>query len=169
MQLFLDYDGVMVDFHKYAKQLLGVSCKEFQDEYGDQILWDTTSYLNPEFWLKLELLPDAMTLYDAVKHLYPIILTGAPKEMPSAIPQKKKSIKQYFGEWQMNNSIICRVSEKPKYCNPGDILIDDRLVSKKKWEKVGGIFILHTSAANSIQELEKLGVLKEKDVGHSLD
>ena len=33
---------------------------------------------------------------------------------------------------------------------PGDILIDDWPKYKHLWEEAGGIFILHTSAAQSI-------------------
>jgi len=40
------------------------------------------------------------------------------------------------------------------------ILIDDRLKLKEDWEKKGGIFIHHTSAAASLRMLEEQGVLK---------
>ena len=41
---------------------------------------------------------------------------------------------------------------------PVPVLIDDRASLKERWEEAGGVFILHTSGAESIAALEKLGL-----------
>jgi len=47
---------------------------------------------------------------------------------------------------------------KAKYAAPNHILIDDRDKSTNPWRKAGGIGILHTSAADTIAQLQKLGL-----------
>jgi hypothetical protein len=42
--------------------------------------------------------------------------------------------------------------------NAFSILIDDRADTIREWDSQGGIGILHTSAANTIQQLKKLGL-----------
>jgi hypothetical protein len=34
------------------------------------------------------------------------------------------------------------------------VLVDDRLKTQESWEEMGGVFIFHTSAKNSIAELK---------------
>ena len=53
----------------------------------------------------------------------------------------------------------CQSSKKWTYCQHGDILIDDRYRYAKKWEKAGGIFILHKSAAETIKKLQDMRII----------
>jgi len=47
---------------------------------------------------------------------------------------------------------------KKNYAAPNHILIDDRESNIDQWRAAGGIGILHTSAAGTIQQLKKLGL-----------
>jgi hypothetical protein len=47
---------------------------------------------------------------------------------------------------------------KAEYAEPNAILIDDQPKSIDPFIAAGGIGILHTSAANTIKELKKLGL-----------
>jgi hypothetical protein len=47
---------------------------------------------------------------------------------------------------------------KAAYAKPNHILIDDREKSIQPWREAGGIGILHTSAADTISQLQKLGL-----------
>jgi hypothetical protein len=61
--------------------------------------------------------------------------------------------------WSYNKNLECR---RRRDRDNADILIDDRPNSHKlqeKWENTGGIFIHHTSAENTIQQLIQLGVI----------
>ena len=49
--------------------------------------------------------------------------------------------------------IVCMSRDKRNYCQPGDVLIDDRPHFQAKWEGAGGVWITHTSAAESITKL----------------
>jgi hypothetical protein len=55
--------------------------------------------------------------------------------------------------------LILRSAErKQEFATPNSILIDDRADNIQRWKDVGGVGIHHTSAENTINELEKLGL-----------
>jgi hypothetical protein len=65
-------------------------------------------------------------------------------------------------EWHC--SVITCWSECKQYeSGVGKVLIDDRVDLKSSWEAAGGIFIHHTSAADSIRQLKHLGILPSDD------
>jgi hypothetical protein len=47
---------------------------------------------------------------------------------------------------------------KADFAGPGKILIDDRKDTIDSWNANGGIGILHTSTANTIEQLQKVGL-----------
>jgi hypothetical protein len=49
-------------------------------------------------------------------------------------------------------------AQKQIFAAEGKILIDDMEQTIREWKNAGGIGILHTSAANTIKELKKLGL-----------
>ena len=154
MQLFLDCDGVLADFVGGATKLLGMHPNEFEDRFGEAEMWNRIEQKH-DFFGTLEPLPDAYELFNAVKHLNPVILTGRPRG-EWAVEQKLKFRDKYFPETEM---IVCRSKDKIKYAKPGDVIVDDWTKWQHVWEKGGGIWVLHTSAANSIAKLKELGVI----------
>ena len=76
-QLYLDCDGVLADFDKGATAVLGLPPKAFEKRHGLGRFWAKLARA-PDFYFGLPLLPDAMRLFEAVRHLDPIILTGLP-------------------------------------------------------------------------------------------
>jgi hypothetical protein len=76
-QLFLDCDGVLADFATGATAILGMPSQAFEKRYGAGRFWAKLAKA-PEFYFGLPLLPDAMRLFEAVRHLDPVILTGLP-------------------------------------------------------------------------------------------
>ncbi len=153
-QLFLDCDGVLANFDKRAREILGMVPREFEDREGEQKFWDTL-YGTPDFFYSLEPMPDAYDLVSAVKHLNPIILTGRPRGEWS-IDQKLRWRDKYFPELEM---IVCRSRDKIKHAKPGDVIVDDWQKWQHLWEAGGGVWILHTSAENSIKELKKINLI----------
>jgi hypothetical protein len=156
MQLYLDCDGVLADFNKKAIVIFGMDPEDYDRMHGQEAFWKGIN-TNPNFFYELEEMADAHELYDAVKHLNPIILTGIPKDMNEFENQKILWSAKKFGKEQ--RIICCRAAKKHTFAKPGDILIDDRIHYKKKWESVGGIWITHTSAKNSLDILKDMGVL----------
>jgi hypothetical protein len=147
-QLYLDCDGVLANFDKAAVAAFGVPAREYEVINGWDTFWEKIRSVQPNVYAELELLPDAMELYNAVKHLRPIILTGSSREW--ARPQKLAWRDKYFPGVPM---IVCRSNEKCRNCQPGDVLIDDYLKYQQLWIDAGGIFIYHTSAFTSINRL----------------
>lgn len=155
MQLFLDCDGVLADFVGGATELLGMHPTEFEDTYSEAEMWNRIEQ-NHGFFGNLKPLPDAYELFDAVKHLNPIILTGRPRG-EWAIEQKLLFRDKYFPGTEM---IVCRSKDKIKHAKPGDVIVDDFVKWQHIWEAGGGIWVLHKSAKESIQKLKELGVLQ---------
>lgn len=155
-KIFLDADGVLADFNKKAIEVFGMHPEEYDRIHGQEGFWKAINSV-PTFFYDLELMADSRILYDAVKHLNPTILTGIPRNMDAFENQKHLWAEKHFGKEQ--KVICCRASKKSQFCKPGDIIVDDRKVYRKLWEKAGGIWILHRSAKQSLEELHELGVV----------
>jgi hypothetical protein len=153
-QLYLDLDGVLADFDRGAEAVFGMPPEEYQAKYGPGGFWKKLSR-TADFYNTLELLPDAMELYKAVEHVDPIILTGLPIGK-WAEPQKRAWVERVFPNVQL---ITTQARYKSKYCEPGDVLVDDREKLREAWEEAGGHFVHHTSAKETIKELRKLGII----------
>lgn len=154
MQLFLDCDGVLADFVGGCQKLLGMYPSEFEKTYGEAEMWNRIESYH-DFFGTLEPLSDSYELFDAVKHLNPIILTGRPRG-EWAIEQKLLFRDKYYPGTEM---IVCRSADKIKYAKPGDVIVDDWYKYQHIWVNGGGIWVMHTSAKDSIRQLKDLGVL----------
>jgi hypothetical protein len=153
-QIYLDCDGVLADFDKGAEQILGAPPHVFEKRHGPGPFWKKLATAE-DFFGQLEPLPDAFELYDAVKHLKPIILTGLPRGNWAA-PQKRRWAEQHFPGVEV---ITTLAALKREHCHPGDALVDDRDKHRSLWEAEGGVFIHHKSARSSIAELRAKGYL----------
>ncbi len=155
-QLFLDCDGVLADFERAAEQIFEMPSYEAQAKLGQQRFWRTLRS-QENFYGSLPLLPDARMLFDAVAHLHPVILTGCPLG-GWAESQKQGWAAEHFPGTRM---ITCMPREKRLHMKSGDVLVDDNLKFRDLWEEVGGVFIHHTSAQHTINELQDLGLLRD--------
>lgn len=150
VKIFLDVDGVMADFHK---GVIDVTGKAPQDQQLKD-MWKALAR-HGDFYNSLDKMSDADVLWNYVAHRQPTFLTGIP--WGGWAPKQKR-------EWLGRNYgfdvpvITCFASEKHTHAAAGDILIDDREKARAAWESVGGVFILHTSAADSIAQLKKMGL-----------
>jgi hypothetical protein len=152
-QLFLDCDGVLADFDSAAFEIFGQDPRQAEDSIGTPEFW-TRIRASGAFYRDLPLMADALELYQAVAHLDPIILTGCPDGEWSE-PQKIAWAAHHFPAVKM---ITCRSRDKRDHMmHAGDVLVDDYLRYRNLWEDAGGIFVRHTSAAESISQLADLG------------
>lgn len=145
-RLYLDCDGVLADFDGAFQERFGHPSRSYEARHGTPAFWRDLRREAPQFYLFLPLLPDARTLFDAVAHLRPTILTGCPSG-GWAEPQKVAWAGVHFPGTPI---ITCMARDKSRYCQPGDVLVDDREKYRSLWEDAGGLFILHRSAADSI-------------------
>jgi len=148
--IFCDMDGVLVDFDKEFERNHGVLPYKLPREELWQIVLDTKDY-----WVNLPKLKDADKLVNHLKKYGFQILTGLPAYgYDKAEKEKKQWLKNNYG---IENGVICCLSkDKQNFGKPKDILIDDREPNIQRWEEMGGIGILHTSAEETIRQLQEL-------------
>ena len=152
--IFLDCDGVLADFDGGARTVLGMHPNEFERRFGLKRFWAKLAS-TPDFFAWLDLLPDAMHLFEAVRHQHPVILTGLPRGA-WAEPQKRCWAERHFPGVEM---ITTTAALKRERCRPGDALVDDRDRYRHLWEGVGGVFIHHSDAVHSIDLLRRHGFI----------
>lgn len=150
-QLFLDCDGVLADFDAVATEMLGMSPEAFEHRHGQNEFWRRVAKAD-DFYFRLPLMPDARTLFDAIAHLDPIILTGLPMGSWAA-PQKVRWAAQHFPGTRI---ITCMARDKYRHMNGADVLVDDRADHREKWKAAGGIFVHHKDARSSLRQLAEI-------------
>lgn len=147
IQLFLDCDGVLADFEAGFLRMTGTDANTFENTYGQSAFWARIAK-SDSFFTNLPAMEQGRELYDAVKHLRPIILTGTPVGDWSVIQKLRWRDKHYPGV----PMVTCRAKDKRTYCQPGDVLIDDLLKYQPLWESAGGHFIHYTNNAEQTAE-----------------
>ena len=150
-RLFLDLDGVLADFDRGTRRLLGMSWEEFQALHGRAAFWKRLATA-PNFYGTLPAMPDARLLFDTVEHLKPSILTGLPIGKWAA-PQKIEWAASHFPGVPI---ITCMARDKHKHMSAGDVLVDDRINHRPAYEEAGVVFIHHKSAVDSLRKLANI-------------
>ena len=150
-RLFLDADGVLADFDRGARELLGLSPKEFIAAHGRDAFWKRLAKA-PNFFGTLEEMPDARTLFDAVRHLKPTILTGLPTGNWPA-QQKVEWAAEHFPGVPI---VTCLAPDKHMHMHPGDVLVDDREKHRALYQSEGVVFVHHKNAEDSLSQLAKI-------------
>ncbi len=155
-RLFVDLDGVLADFDAGAMAALGMSCRDFEQLHGVPLMWRWLEQ-TPDFYARLSWTGDGRDLWWGIKLEWrgprPIILSGLPLG-DWAQPQKRAWCAEHLGRGVP--VILCMSADKARYCEPGDILIDDREHAGIAWHEAGGKFIHHRSAVESVAALRAL-------------
>jgi hypothetical protein len=154
-RLFLDLDGVLADFDAGVFRATG----HLPADLGDRRMWPILAR-TPGFYDTLPWIADGRGLWAFALPHRPVIVTGLPLGK-WAEPQKRAWCARELGPEVP--VITCPSREKGKQAaallEPGEVmvLVDDRLKVQQNWEDAGGLFVLHTSAAASIEALRALG------------
>lgn len=160
----VDMDGVLIDFVRKANEITGMKLKE-----GD--LDKMTKHDKNHFWGKIvrhvragnpffkemDLLPDAMDLWRYISRHPHFILTAAGARIPHADVEKRHSARTHFGN-NVRVEVVESAKAKSRFAAPNVILIDDRTKATDPFIAAGGRAILHTSAANTIRQLQEMGL-----------
>ena len=152
-KIYCDMDGVIVDFEDGYERLTGKNIKGNHVK-GDGDFWQPITDAGANFWINLKWMSDGEKLWKYIKNYSPSILSAPSREKSSRIGKEI---------WVRTNIpgtelILKPASEKQELAEPNAILIDDRKDNIQQWKDAGGIGILHTSANDTIKQLQELGL-----------
>lgn len=105
---------------------------------------------------KMPWMPDGRELWDFIAPLHPTMLSMLPDEsMARCEPQKRAWCERELGA---HVSVIITPDScgKAPYAKRGHVLIDDSVMHADGWARLGGIFVLHKSARQTIERLRAL-------------
>jgi hypothetical protein len=151
--IYCDMDGVLVDFDRGYQELTGMTTQQ-ADAIGGDTFWEPLIQAGAKWWITLNWMPDGKQLWNYIKKYTPILLS-APSKQESSRLGKRVWVKRELPDVKL---ILRPASQKQQYASPTSILIDDREKNIDQWEAAGGIGILHTSTANTIEQLKQLGL-----------
>ena len=152
--IYCDMDGVLVDFERGYYDLTSIPTKQYIK--GDSNFWEPISKAGAEFWANLDWMPDGQELWRYIKKYKPNILS-APSQDPSSKIGKEAWLKMNLQN-SFKKAYFYNRANKKLFAGPNRILIDDMKQTIDEWNEAGGIGIFHTSAADTINQLKKLGL-----------
>jgi hypothetical protein len=153
--LFVDLDGVLVDFDAGVVRVTGRP----PHAQSPRAMWGQLARTHG-FYEHLAWCPDGPALWEHVRGLTPTVLTGLPLGRWAA-PQKLAWCARELGsDIPVITCMSRQKAERAQSATPAGatpVLVDDRESLQDAFEAMGGVFIHHTSAENSISRLDGLG------------
>ena len=154
--VYSDMDGVLVDFENRFKRFSkDIPPQKYEDKFGKEKFWDLIdNQIGVRFWAGMPWMSDGKQLWDYIKNYTPILLSSPSRSNSSRLGKRI---------WRKINLpstklILAQADKKQNYATPNSVLIDDRESNIDQWIKAGGIGILHTDTASTINKLKKLGL-----------
>tara|TARA_Y100000034_G_scaffold68362_1_gene82503 strand:- start:906 stop:2426 length:1521 start_codon:yes stop_codon:yes gene_type:complete len=154
--IYSDMDGVLVDFNNRFKRFSGgIHPADYEDKYGKEKFWDLIdNETGVRFWVGMPWMSDGKQLWNYIKNYNPTILSS---------PSRSNSSRMGKRIWRKRNLpstklVLAQAAKKQNYATPNSILIDDYESNIDQWVKAGGIGILHTDTASTINKLKELGL-----------
>lgn len=154
-RFFFDLDGVLADFDAGCVAALGMGPTDYIQAHGEPVFWKRLRE-TPGFYADLAWCPGARDMFTAARSIIEahgdvvMILTGLPLG-DWASPQKRA----WCARELPGVPVLCCLSrDKPIYCSPAAVLLDDRASAGGGWVRSGGTFILHTDPASSLAAIE---------------
>jgi hypothetical protein len=161
-KIFLDLDGVIVDFVPAAFAMGGVTLEK-ESDYPEGFGWDIVGAINKlrrasscpgcpisgkqfwdslnfEFWYNLPMYRGAMGLITALEQYGEVYFATSPTLAPSCVAGKYAWVKAYFPRFR--KKLFIGASKDVFAANEGAILIDDRDRNCDDFITAGGRSIL---------------------------
>ena len=156
-QIFLDQDGVLADFETTCSRMLGL--KIWNTESGHKLYDEHKRELTAKHMFRqMKPLPDAWKLTDYCLNsgIHTEILTAAGTVNRTLVIQDKIAwIRRHVHpHWIVIPTF--KGSQKAAFAHKKAVLIDDRDKNIDCWVKAGGIGILHTTADETIKQLDEI-------------
>jgi hypothetical protein len=151
MQIFVDMDGVLADFDRGYAQAFGVAATKETDNVDWTLVRNRVN-----FYRDLPPMADMPALWQYLAPYNPIVLTGVPHSVEEAPANKRAWVEKWIGPHVEVRTCFSR--EKCLHAKPGDLLIDDWIKYRDRWIEVGGRWITHVSASDTIAEMKAMGL-----------
>jgi len=154
-KIFSDMDGVLTDFEgRFEKYSDGMKPADYEKKFGKDKFWELVDGEGVAFWVGMPWMSDGERYWDYIKDYDTQLLSSPSRSNTSRLGKRL---------WVRNNMpgvklTLAQAYLKKNYAAPNHILIDDRKSNIDEWREEGGIGILHTSAADTIRQLKKLGL-----------
>jgi hypothetical protein len=153
-KIFLDMDGVLVNFDEQFKELTGQYPKDYESTHTPDEFWGEIDGAGVGFWRGMKWMPGGEALYNRASQFDHVLLSSPSRSEVSKIGKRL---------WRRDKTpntklILARSYNKKNYAAPNHILIDDREDNIQQWVSAGGIGILYQSPEQVNAELDKLGL-----------
>lgn len=164
--LYLDLDGVLVDFDDGYKKLSGgFGIRHYVQQVGEPTARDTFLKAGSDFWENLNWIHGGKALWEAANSLFENVnilssagTTDAQKANVVA-SGKRKWLKKHLPELNDDHIFIVPGKHRKKeFASRDSILVDDIAITIQEWNSNGGFGILHNSATykKTINELKTI-------------
>lgn len=152
-RLFLDSDGVLMDFDRHYPARYGHDHKSIDESD----MWKMISK-EPGFFESMPPMQGAVEFFNSVRQFHPIVLTGAPStEFYRACKEKILSIHKHFSEETLVIPVRGGKMKPALIQRPGDVLVDDWQKNIDLWVEHGGVGILHVDFETTRRKLSEIG------------
>lgn len=154
IDIFIDMDGVLVDFYPAAEKHLGAPYRELPGATK----WGILEKID-NFFRHLPMMHDAQQLWDGTQGRGRVrILTAAPRptqKLATASADKIAWIRENISK-TVPVIVVAEGILKAQWVTPNAILIDDLPRNIDAWIAAGGIGILHLNAKDTLRQLEAI-------------
>ena len=159
-RIYCDMDGVLCDFKSAAIKTTGMSIDKWMENNSELDKWKPIID-KKDFWYNLPWQPGGQQLWSYINNYQPHILSAYVEHAadPNCIPGKRSWAVSHLGI-PANRINLVKRKEKQNYAKVNGepaLLIDDYIKNVNQFKARGGYGILHTSTANTISQLKKLG------------
>ena len=145
-------DGVLTDFDKQFSEIHPWGPKKFTEKNGNDEFWKEIDGRGVGFWVGMDWMSDGKQLWEFITNNFYVELLSSPSRSEHSRLGKHLWVRNHKLGVKLN---LAYSHNKQKYAAPSHILIDDRKDNIEDWESQGGIGILHTSAKETIECLQK--------------
>jgi phosphoglycolate phosphatase-like HAD superfamily hydrolase len=160
-QIYCDLDGVLVNFHGFVRDELGITMKAADDPEAWAKIGEYVKS-GHDFFNVMEPLSGADELWERIEPSTPIILTSVttdPAFGDVAKQQKTEWVRQYLGDQYADTILFVETPcAKSEYAEPGAILIDDTEQAIQCWADRHGIGIHYKTIAGVLNQLQQYGI-----------
>jgi 5'-nucleotidase len=156
--IYVDLDGVIVDFDTHFFNVHGVNTSTLKSD--NVAFWKLFDTKRDGFFRDAPAFPGYLGFMKSIEILAETY--GYKVEMLTALPrrsthptarQEKQDWMNDHGLYDIKMNVGPYAVDKQKWCNEGDILIDDTAINIEQWRGVGGVAIHHKNFETSLIEL----------------